>query len=49
MLVVNHNAVMMSEQFWDDPHTYRPERFIKDGVLEVPEVYIPFGLGKLAI
>lgn len=46
MLVVNHYAVMMSEQLWDDPQTFRPERFIKNGVVEIPEAYIPFGLGE---
>lgn len=49
MLVVNHYAVMMSEQLWDDPQTYRPERFIKNGVVEIPEAYIPFGLGEFKI
>lgn len=46
MLVVNFNSCMMNEKFWEDPHIYRPERFLKNGVLEVPEFYIPFGLGK---
>lgn len=46
MLVVNHYAVMMSEELWDDPQTYRPERFIKNGVVEIPEAFIAFGLGE---
>lgn len=49
MLVVNHYAVMMSEELWDDPQTYRPERFIKNGVVEIPEAFIAFGLGEIKI
>lgn len=36
----------MDEEFWGDPHVFRPERFLDDaGKLTVPERFIPFGLG----
>lgn len=47
MIIVNFNTLMSSPKFWDEPEAFRPERFIKDGVVETPENYIPFGLGKL--
>ncbi|KAG8336713.1 hypothetical protein J6590_039794 [Homalodisca vitripennis] len=46
MIIVNFNSVMMNPEFWDNPDEYRPERFIKNGFLEIPEFYLPFGLGK---
>jgi len=36
----------MMEDYWGDPRTFRPERFIKDGVCVKDERLILFGLGK---
>lgn len=31
---------------WENPDVFEPERFVKNGRIEIPENYIPFGLGK---
>lgn len=31
---------------WTNPSVFNPERFMKDGSLNVPDGFIPFGLGK---
>ena len=39
-------SVMMEEEYWNDPHVFRPERFITaDGKLRREERFIPFGKG----
>ena len=39
---VHHNA-----KYWEDPETFKPERFMGDAVKKrVPYTYIPFGGGK---
>lgn len=39
-------GMMLDETIFDDPLTFRPERFFKDGQIVVPEQYYPFGVGK---
>ncbi|XP_039286576.1 probable cytochrome P450 303a1 [Nilaparvata lugens] len=46
MVVANISSLMMDETFWEEPQEFRPERFIKDGKVSMPERFIPFGLGK---
>ncbi|XP_014285899.1 probable cytochrome P450 303a1 [Halyomorpha halys] len=46
MLIANFNGVLMNKQFWGDPEVFRPERFIEDGKVVVPDYYLPFGYGK---
>lgn len=47
MTIVNYNTLMSGSEFWDEPELFKPERFLKNGRLEIPEFYMPFGLGKL--
>lgn len=47
MVIANFNGVLMDKEFWHDPEVFRPDRFIdKDGKLQVPDQYLPFGFGK---
>lgn len=39
-------GIMMDEEIWGDPKVFRPERFIVDGKVHVPQCFLPFGLGK---
>ncbi|XP_059480644.1 methyl farnesoate epoxidase-like [Neocloeon triangulifer] len=44
LVMVNLYSVMMDD-YWGDPETFRPERFIKDGVCVKNERLILFGMG----
>nr|AJF94637.1 cytochrome P450 epoxidase-like protein [Portunus trituberculatus] len=49
MVIVNLYSVMMDLEYWSDPHTFRPERFLNpDGTLRKDERLIPFGKGRRA-
>lgn len=43
MVLLNYNGVLSD---MEAPWEFRPERFIKDGQIIIPEEYYPFGLGK---
>ncbi|KAB0792142.1 hypothetical protein PPYR_15774 [Photinus pyralis] len=45
VIIGNLRGVVMDES-WPDKEAFQPERFIKDGRVQIPENYIPFGLGK---
>lgn len=36
----------MSEKLWDEPEKFKPERFIKNGKVQKPDYFLPFGGGK---
>lgn len=41
------NGVLLTKaSLWDDPEVFRPDRFIVDGKVHIPETYLPFGFGK---
>ncbi|XP_055643130.1 probable cytochrome P450 303a1 [Toxorhynchites rutilus septentrionalis] len=44
MLVGMFRGMMLNE--WDDPHTFKPERFLKDGKIITPPHFQPFGVGR---
>ncbi|KAK9500817.1 hypothetical protein O3M35_002007 [Rhynocoris fuscipes] len=47
MVIANFNGPLMDKELWGDPDIFRPERFLdKDGKIDVPEYFIPFGTGK---
>ncbi|RZC36682.1 p450 domain containing protein, partial [Asbolus verrucosus] len=40
-------AIHMNPKIWDDPESFKPERFIsKEGKFHKPESFIPFQIGK---
>ena len=46
MVQVNLYSVMMDPEYWGDPQTFRPERFLNpDGTIRKDERLIPFGKG----
>lgn len=47
MVIANFYDAFFGRDFEDsDPEIFRPERYLKNGVPNVPETYIPFGFGK---
>lgn len=49
MMIVNIPSVLMDKQVWGDPENFRPERFIHDGKVVIPDQYLPFGYGKYSV
>ncbi|CAH1992971.1 unnamed protein product [Acanthoscelides obtectus] len=46
-VIANLYGCMLEEDCgFEEPHIFRPERFIRDGKISVPENLIPFGFGK---
>lgn len=39
-------GMMLNVSIFDDPLSFRPDRFFLDGKIVVPEQYHPFGVGK---
>ena len=47
MMIVSLYSVMMDPEYWGDPETFRPERFLNtDGSYRKDERFIPFGKGE---
>ncbi|XP_050712088.1 methyl farnesoate epoxidase-like isoform X4 [Eriocheir sinensis] len=47
MLLVNLYTIQMDPEYWGDPETFRPERFLNpDGSYRKDERHIPFGKGR---
>lgn len=46
MVVSNFTSMLMDEKLFPDPYTFKPERFISDGKISLPDHYFPFGLAK---
>lgn len=47
MALVSLYSLHMDEQYWKDPFTFRPDRFIDEcGQFVQHEYFLPFGLGK---
>ncbi|XP_059154127.1 cytochrome P450 2J6-like [Physella acuta] len=40
------DSVMWDDDVWGDPMTFRPERFLKNGVLTVKKEFLPFSIGR---
>jgi len=36
----------MNEKLWDNPEKFDPTRFIVDGVVRIPDHFIPFSVGE---
>lgn len=48
VIFLNNYALNMSEQYWDEPEAFKPERFIKDNAVFKPAHFLPFSTGKRA-
>ncbi|XP_045510385.1 probable cytochrome P450 303a1 [Colias croceus] len=46
MVVSNYTNILMDENLYPDPHEFKPERFISNGKISLPDHYFPFGLAK---
>lgn len=52
MMIACFNGMSFDKRIWPDSDTnldcskFRPERFIKDGKISIPEGHNPFGVGK---
>lgn len=48
LLLVSLYSLNMDEEYWKDPHVFRPERFLNDNGEYMPhsEQFFPFGLGR---
>ncbi|KAL4717752.1 hypothetical protein ACJJTC_000901 [Scirpophaga incertulas] len=46
MIVSNYTNILMDERLYPDPYTFKPERFLIDGQVKLPDHYFPFGLFK---
>ena len=46
VVFINNHQMNFSETFWEQPETYNPERFIKDGCFKKPRHFQPFSFGK---
>ncbi|KAA0183894.1 Cytochrome P450 CYP307A2 [Hyalella azteca] len=48
VVFLNNYALNMSTEFWDEPESFKPERFIKNGQFSRPAHFLPFSTGKRA-
>lgn len=47
IVLLNHYDIHNDEEYWGDPHIFRPERhFSTDGKLLISDHFLPFGRGK---
>lgn len=46
MVVSNFTNILMDEALFPDPLAFKPERFLVDGKVVLPDHYFPFGLAK---
>uniref|UniRef100_A0A8D8PBE5 Probable cytochrome P450 303a1 n=3 Tax=Culex pipiens TaxID=7175 RepID=A0A8D8PBE5_CULPI len=44
MMVGMFRGMMLNE--WDNPSSFKPERFLKDGKIAIPPQFHPFGVGR---
>ncbi|CAG9861998.1 unnamed protein product [Phyllotreta striolata] len=46
VIFMNNYELNMSEELWERPKEFLPERFLKDGNVVKPEHFLPFGGGR---
>ena len=49
MVLTHLQSVHVDPACWDDPDTFNPDRFIKDGALDKKEAYMPYSIGKIML
>lgn len=48
-VLVNLHSVLKDPSIWEDPDSFRPERFLNDnGQVKIPDEFIPFSIGRRA-
>jgi len=44
---MNINGILMDEELYQEPWTFKPERFLNEqNEVQIPDSFIPFGVGK---
>ncbi|XP_062551660.1 cytochrome P450 307a1-like [Armigeres subalbatus] len=46
LIFLNNYDLSMSENLWESPEKFNPERFLQNGRVVKPEFFIPFGAGR---
>ncbi|KAI2474235.1 hypothetical protein C4B38_000302 [Diabrotica virgifera virgifera] len=46
ILFLNNYELNMSEELWEQPNKFMPERFLRNGTIFKPEHFLPFGGGR---
>ncbi|VVC86331.1 probable cytochrome P450 303a1 [Leptidea sinapis] len=46
MVVSNYTNILMDDTLYPEPYSFKPERFLKNGKISLPDHYFPFGLAK---
>lgn len=46
LIFLNNYNLSMSDELWDEPAAFKPERFIQNGHIVKPDYFLPFGAGR---
>ncbi|XP_035459074.1 probable cytochrome P450 303a1 [Spodoptera frugiperda] len=46
MVLSNFTNILMDEEMYPEPYAFKPERFLAEGKICLPDHYFPFGLAK---
>lgn len=46
LIFLNNFNLSMSNELWDEPNEFKPERFIQNGHVVKPDHFLPFGAGR---
>ncbi|XP_004932789.1 probable cytochrome P450 303a1 [Bombyx mori] len=46
MVVSNYTNILLDENYFPEPYSFKPERFLVNGRVSLPDHYFPFGLAK---
>lgn len=46
MIFLNNYDLSMSEELWDEPNKFKPERFMQNSRFVKPDHFLPFGGGR---
>lgn len=46
LIFLNNYGLNMSEELWEEPKAFKPERFVQNGHVIKPDHFLPFGAGR---